>query len=154
MTITFYTFSDPNNKLTKTITQVGDAINGTLRQGCSKLNPRILIEYSGDFPENVNYMYITEFNRYYFVGDPVSVRNGLWEIPATIDPLMSHNAEIKTCKGIVHRSADARAYNVMLDDGTFRTYANPKIITKEFPSGFTTSEFLLAVAGGSGSSSS
>ena len=152
MTITLYSTSDPINKLNKTITQIGDPLTGTARQGFDILNPRILIEYVGTFPNNANYMYVTEFDRYYYIADPVAVRNNLYEIPATIDPLMSHKDGIKQCKGIVRRSADVNAQNVMLDDGTFRTYANPKIITKEFPNGFTTSEFLLAVAGGSGSS--
>lgn len=153
MTITFYQTKDPNNKLNKTLTQVGDALTGVLRDGCSILAPRILIEYAGTFPANINYMYITEFGRYYFVGDPVAVRNNVWEIPANIDPLMSHAPDIKKCKGIVHRSADVKAYNVMLDDGTFRTYADPVIRTVSFPNGFTNAEFLLAVAGGASTQS-
>ena len=38
-------------------------------------------------------------------------------------------------------------WNLYLDDGSFKVYQNPMVLTKAFPQGFTTQEFVLAVAG-------
>ena len=49
-------------------------INGTLRDECSIETPVILIETTPEIMSTCNYMYIEEFNRYYFVKKDI-VRN-------------------------------------------------------------------------------
>ena len=146
-TVKLYTNTSPRNFVTKTITQVGTDLSGDLRQETSIVRPAILIE-SDTVPVSANYMYIADFGRYYFIEDIVSVRKGLWEIHATVDPLYTYATQLKNCSGIVHRAESEGAYNLNLNDGSFKAYANPHIITKKFPNGFTTQDFVLAVAGG------
>ena len=151
MTIKLYTNTSPANFVTKSITQIGSDITGTLRQETSIVNPAIVIE-SASAPATANYLYIADFGRYYFIEDIISVRNGLWEIRCKVDPLSSFSTELKACSGIIHRAESDSAYNLYLNDGSFKAYANPNIITKKFPYGFTTQDFVLAVAGGRASS--
>ena len=110
------------------------------------MRPAILIESSG-VPSGVNYMYVQDWGRYYFIEDIISVRAGLWEIRGTVDPLYTYSTQLKACQGITHRAESENAYNTYLDDGSFRAYANPTIRTIAFPSGFNTWEYLLALAG-------
>lgn len=146
-TIKLYTNTSPRNFVTKTVTQIGSDLTGNLRQETSIVRPAILIE-SDTVPVSANYMYISDFGRYYFIEDIISVRAGLWEIRATVDPLYTYSNELKQCTGIVHRAESENAYNLNLNDGSFKAYANPHIITKKFSGSFTTQDFVLAVAGG------
>lgn len=145
-TVKLYTNTSPRNFVTKTVTQIGSDLTGDLRQQTSIVRPAILIE-SDTVPVAANYMYISDFGRYYFIEDIISVRAGLWEIRATVDPLYTYATALKLCSGITHRAESEKAYNTYLDDGSFRAYANPEIRTLAFPSGFTTWEYLLALAG-------
>lgn len=130
--------------LSKEITTIA-TITGTLRNETSIIDPIILI--SGDISgfTHCNYMTIPTFGRSYFITDIKSVRNGLFQISGHVDVLSTYAAAIRSCTGIVRRQAND--WNLYLDDGTFRTYQNPMVLTKEFPSGFSTQEFVLAVAG-------
>lgn len=145
-TIDLYTNTSPENYVTKSITQLGTQLSGDLRQGTSIIRPGIVIEQAS-VPATANYMYIADFGRYYFIDNIETAEHGLYVIRGRVDPLMSYATAIKACKGIVHRAESQ--YNTYLDDGTFKAYANPAIITKKFPAGFTSTDFILAVAGGS-----
>lgn len=150
MTIKLYTNTSPANFVTKNITQIGSDHTGTLRQETSIINPVIMLEASS-VPASANYLYISDFARYYFIEDIVSVRNGLWEIHCKVDPLTSFKTELKACKGIVHRAEGENAYNTNLDDGAFRAYCDPHIVTMAFPGTFNSWSYILAVAGGGAS---
>ena len=147
-TLKLYTNSSEYDHVTKTITQIGSDLSCIARGECSLLYPEIEVELSS-IPATANYMYIEDFARYYYIDEIVVVRTGLYRIRGTVDPLMSFATQIKACSGIVNRAESEAAYNTYLDDGAFRTYANPEIRTLEFPSGFNTWEYLLAIAGGS-----
>lgn len=144
MTINFYINISENNKLEKRILQQY-SLSGNLRSECSITDPVILIQADAETFAGINYMYIPAFERYYFINDVRSVRNGFVEINAHVDVLMSFANAIKNCDGIVKRQANK--WNLYLNDGSLKCYQNPLILTKAFPSGFTTQEFVLAVAG-------
>lgn len=143
--ITLQTNLSEKNRLDKTITDI-TTVTGTLKDRTSILNPTILIE--GDISSVIacNYMTIPTFGRSYFVNDIVSVHNNLYEISAHVDVLTTYKTGIRANTGITKRQASN--YNLYLDDGSLKIYNNPKIVTKVFPSGFGTAEFVLAVAGG------
>lgn len=146
MNIVLYTNTSPQDFVTKSITEVA-SLDGSLRDGCDLLGPVFDIAQAA-VPSGVNYVYVPDFGRYYFASVK-NVRTGFWEIDCQVDPLMSWKAQLLACSGIVHRSEDN--YNVMIDDGSFRAYADPAIVTREFPHGFNTWEYLLVVAGGANS---
>ena len=146
MNIQLLTNNSPRDFVTKSTADLG-TVTGSLREGCSMLRPRFEIAQAS-VPSGVNYVYIPDFGRYYYARVN-SIRTGLWEIEAEVDPLMSWATQLRQCSGIVSRSETD--YNTYLDDGSFRAYADPHVITKAFPNGFTTQDFILAVAGGSSS---
>ena len=145
-TLSLYVNASEYDHVTKDITQIDSDLTCIARGECSILNPEIEVELSS-VPYNANYMYIADFGRYYYIDEIVTVRTGLYRIRGTVDPLMSFATQIKACTGIVKRAESEAAYNLYLNDGSFRAYSNPHIITKEFPSGFNTIDFVLAVAG-------
>ena len=136
--------SSEKNKLDKDVTTLA-TVTGVLKSETSIVNPVITIE--GDVSQfaTCNYMEIPVFGRKYFVTNIRSIRNNLVEVAAHVDVLSTYAAQIRANTAIVHRQENR--WNLYLNDGTFRVYQNPMVLTREFPNGFSTFEFVLAVAG-------
>lgn len=133
-----------NNRLDKEIQNLFN-FSGTLKNESSIIDPTILIEISADSLKECNYMTISTFGRSYFVTNIKSIRSNLTEITAHCDVISSFKSELKECEGIVLRQE--KTFNTYLDDGSFKLYQNPKIVTKNFPNGFNTMQLILTVAG-------
>lgn len=124
-----------------------DTLTGTLKEETSITNPSIRINYTGAL-QNVNYFYIPQFQRYYFVTDIRSIRNNIWEISGHCDVLTTalKLSSLGDCIGITKKQENKN--NLYLNDGSFRVYQDPIVTTKLFPAGFNTFSYVLAVAGG------
>lgn len=140
----------PSNFVTKSISDVATA-TGSLRAGCNILDPVIEIEsvLDTDILDRVNYAYIEEFRRYYYVTDIRLDITGLWTFSMHVDVLMTYADDIRQQNAIVARQAKNGNYNLYLDDGWFMAYQDPEIIIKKFDNGaqFESSSFVLVVAG-------
>lgn len=146
MTLTFYNNSSEVNKIGKALTEL-TSLEGTLRQGTSILNPVVRINRALSVEEmKSNYLYIPEFERYYFITNIESVRNNIWDISASVDVLETYKLQILENTCVIARQENL--WNMYLNDGQFKVYQNPNIVTKTFPSGFSTQSFVLAVSGG------
>lgn len=138
------TNTSEKNKLDKNLTTIS-TISGTLKNETSIVDPIILIEVDLTNLINCNYMTIPAFGRSYFVTNIRSIRRNLVEVSAHVDVLSSFASQIRNNVAIVHRQENR--WNLYLNDGAFKVYQNPMVLTREFPSGFSTFEFVLAVAG-------
>lgn len=119
-------------------------VSGTLKKECSILRPSIL--FSGINPAIYNYAYIPEFNRYYYIGNPVSVRENLWEIPFSVDVLESWKSQIKQQDAIIKRQESI--WDLYLNDEKFKAESTNKTATILFPNDlFNTVNFILTAAG-------
>ena len=143
MRVELYINNSEVEKVVKNLTTL-QSLEGTLREATSILNPTIKIEGLTDI-DKINYMYIPDFARYYFVNDIRSIRNNLYEVSAHVDVLMTYAEQIKQQKAVIRRQENV--WNTYLDDGTFKAYQNPLIVTKLFPSGFNNNSFVLALSG-------
>lgn len=148
ITIKFYYNKSDLKVVSKSLTEKFD-ISGTIKDKTSIIDPTLLIEGNLNDISECNYIYIPTFGRYYYIKDIVSVGNNLVEISCHVDVLMSFKTEIKSNTAIVRRNE--KKFNLYLNDGVFKTYQNPIIQVKSFPNGFTTEQFVLSVAGGTGS---
>lgn len=145
MTINFYTNQSEKNRLDKTLVSAFD-LNGELKEDCSIIDPVIKIAADVSSMASVNYLYIASFGRYYFINNVVSINNDICEVHAHVDVLSTYKDEIRAQRAIVSRQE--KKWNLYLNDGVFKTYQNPYIITKAFSSGFTSQHFVLSIAGG------
>lgn len=132
------------NRVTKELVTILE-ITGELKTDTSIIDPVIMIE--GDLSNftTCNYISIPVFNRSYFVNNIRSVRTGLIELSCHVDVISSFADAIKANDAIIKRQETN--WNLYLNDGSFKIYQNPLVLTKSFPSGFTAHEFVLAVAG-------
>lgn len=120
-------------------------LSGTLREDTSIIDPIIKIECDLEDVATCNYLTIPTFERSYFVRDIRSINSSIVEFSCHVDVLSSFKDEIRANEGIIKRQENL--WNLYLNDGSLKIYQNPYVITKEFPQGFTSQNFILAVAG-------
>lgn len=136
--------SEPR-RVDKDLTDV-TTLAATLRDDTSLQDPVLLVEADLTTLAAVNYLTIEVFGRSYFVTGMTSIATGLTEITAHVDVLSSFKTQIRENRAIIARQENE--WNLYLNDGAFKTYQDPMVMTAPFPSGFNTYEFVLAVAGG------
>lgn len=120
------------------------SVTGSLREETSIIDPVILIEYSGTLT-NVNYAYISEFHRYYFITQIESVRTGLWRVYMHCDVLKTYAQGILNCQCVVARNENK--FNLLLNDAYFKVYSDPRVQVLPFPQKFSGESYVLVMAG-------
>lgn len=147
MEIDFFKCSAENNRIDKT-NFLSDKISltGTLRNESSIINPSILIQATN--PSRWNYMFISEFGRYYFINDIESIRTNIWKLDGHVDVLFSFKDEIMKCRGIVSKSNLNTFANKFYDDGSFVTESRKWLTFKEFPNSFKRDGSVILIASG------
>ena len=118
MNITLYKTKSESNKINKTLTS-SMSFTGTLKNECSILTPTIFIE--SENLSDYNYLYIKEFNRYYFINDIKNVRNNIWSITGEVDVLYTYKDKILSLPLILEKSENDIHSNKMLNDGSYIT---------------------------------
>lgn len=127
----------PSNELT---------LSGTLRNETNLIDVDILIEIEN--PSSYNYMFISDFGRYYFITDFQHVRKDLWRIRGHVDVLFSFKDQILASPSIIDRSSNEYSDNYMLDD-MWKSKVKCSTDIMSFPNGLNTSgEYILITAGG------
>ncbi len=144
-TISLFKTNSENNRVVKTLTDEKQ-LSGELRNQTSVLNPSIRIE-SADNISTYNYAYISEFGRYYYITDIVSVRTNCWVVSLRCDVLMSYKDEIKTITGVVVRQESNP--NKLLVDRLERIQSDKEIDILYYPDAFSKNlQYVLVTAGG------
>lgn len=144
MNIILYQNISEYNAVNKTINKL-TTLTGTLREESSIIDPIITISDIDSYVGSMNYAYIPEFNRYYFITNIETIRNKLWRVSFHVDVLYTYREQIKSNSAIIERNETQ--YDLKLNDGLFKTQQNPRIAQFPFPSGFNTWNFVLAIAG-------
>ena len=146
MQVNLYYTNDDEHKLHKTLTSIHNCI-GSLKDNCSLIDPVILLETAEATATRANYMTISDLDimRYYFIKDWVMYRDGLVEVHATLDPLMTYETQIRALECTVARNEiDADSY---LYDENYKIDAYSNIVTKTFPTGFDNERMILLTVG-------
>lgn len=145
-TISLFKTDSENNRVVKTLTDEKQ-LSGELRNQTSVLNPSIRIE-SADNISTYNYAYISEFGRYYYITDIVSVRTNCWVVSLRCDVLMSYKDEIHGLNVILDNTQET-GLNNYLSSPNWVSLVKTKTDIKVFPFGLSEQgEFILITAGG------
>ena len=150
MQIDLFTCNAERNRVTKNQYLLNRfTLDGAFRKTTSALDIEVDVEKTNPVIYKYNYMYISEFNRYYFITDIVSVRTNIWTIKATVDVLMSFRDDILKSPAIVDKIENEIDANLYLDDGSFVMDSRKYNEIKEFPNGFNDNgAYILICAGG------
>ena len=144
MEIILYYNDSEKIKLDKELTQIG-TIEGRLFQNTSITKPNIMFDLDTTI-FSANYLYIPQFNRYYFITDVVNVSANKWQIQARVDVLTSFKSAIRENTAIIERQENE--YNLYLDDKYYRAYQNEDVQYKKFSGSLPSDKYILVVNGG------
>lgn len=149
VTVKLYNNASDNRVVHKAITQIGNDRTCQITENCDVTNPRIILNMnSGDI--SANYMYIADFNRYYYITG-INILNGnQTEITGHCDVLMSFWTYIKNCQCTAGRSSSN--FDDYLDDpmvsikDTYRT--ETRRLSGEFtPTAAGSNHYVLTIGG-------
>lgn len=128
-TVDLYKNSSPVEKIGKTLTDQQSITDVLLKRDTSILRPVLLVNDARGVTD-FNYMYISEFDRYYFIDDIRSAHNNIWEISGHVDVLETYKTQILANTAVLRRQE--KKFNLYLDDPEFKTYNNERVQTKRF----------------------
>lgn len=101
MRIIFYTNNSDSNKLNKNINLVTELNCNVNRDNLDILSPILFLSYFDIKKLNINYCYIEELNRYYFINSYTIEKNNLIKLQLETDVLMTFKNDILLSSGIV-----------------------------------------------------
>lgn len=139
--------TDERNKVTKNVTYTHTYNGAILKQDTSLVNPVIILGTEDDLA-SINYMYIPNFKRYYFVNDITAVTGGRFAINCSCDVLMSFKSDILNCQAIIDKQQSSSLSSKYIDDNSYVTECRTVVQAKEFPSGFSKTSNIIITAGG------
>ena len=147
MRITLYKNHSERICLTKVIDGVL-ILNGTLRSETSIKTPIVTIAGNETIPF-YNYAFIEEFNRYYYITDIRSIRNGVWEISFLCDVLMSFKSDILNAYAVIENTQETDISKYISSDIWTNTVKDKTDIVNFSGSSLLSSgEYILITAGG------
>ena len=150
MHIVAYSFDKRKNSTARpTGAGSGTALDGVLKEPCSITNPQLMLLA---WHREYNYVYIEDFNRYYFVEDVTYLSNTRVMVQLRVDVLASYRPAILTTNAYIVRAS--KSYNVQIPDtfyptlsGTLQTVARAEFVPLGNPA------FILGVVGGASAGS-
>lgn len=101
MRIIFYTNNSDSNELNKNINLVTELNCNVNRDNLDILSPILFLSYFDIKELNINYCYIEELNRYYFINSYTIEKNNLIKLQLETDVLMTFKNDILLSSGIV-----------------------------------------------------
>lgn len=142
ITVTTYVNSSDEHVLTPSIVKVDENKTVVFKSDVNILKPILVL--SNDMSRHFNYIYISEFDRYYFA--KVTRSQNMYIAECSVDPLYSWATYIGDLELIANRSSST--YNTYQKDDSI-PFENRNIIsTQPFASGFVGDTLVLAVNGG------
>ena len=136
--------TNDNNNLTKTFT-TKKTVNVKLKEETNIINPTFIINGSITDLADINYCYVADLKRYYFVNEPIVGLGNIVELPCSVDVLMSNKSEILAIKGTVRRAENLS--NGYIADDNYKSLAYTNIVTKRFPNAMENDSFILLTVG-------
>lgn len=103
MTVTLYKTANDPRVVNKTLTAVGNAISATAKGSFSIISPTLILDYTGTMT-GVNYFYISDFGRYYYITDISLDIGGRIVLSGAIDVLKTYSNSILNTTATVIRS--------------------------------------------------
>lgn len=156
MNITFHSISDDRKKINKTLNPIA-SVSAQLKTPSSVMRPVIQVTKAAMGTEwyRINYAFIPEFGRYYFVDNAIAENDGIVTFELTVDVLFTYAQQLMITQFQVVRAQ--RFYDAYFMDTQIPTKSNKAIrqsSTTDFlgsipqSTGTTKNNYVLTVSGG------
>lgn len=145
MEIIFYYNSSSDNTINKTLNDEM-ILDGSLRDSSEVIHPEIMVKANS--VNTYNYLYIPEFNRFYYIREITSYRTGLWIVKCEIDVLHTYAPHILNLQCIID-STEVYMGDNYLNSESWVTKVKAKTDILNFQNGLLNNgEYILITSGG------
>ena len=148
MQMQYYKNGSDLRYIDKTLTPVGNPITDLyLKDKTELINPVIILD---DFPQDVNYCHLSEFDRFYYLTN-VEFIDGQFYTNWHVDVLMSFNADIKKQNVIIERCSVNYDNYLQDNEAKIEQYTNDRYLKfsgGNNPFSYDVTTFSLSVLGG------
>lgn len=144
-TIALYQYTGDSRVVSK---QLGAAVSEhtfLLKDGCSIDKPTISFSAAANIMATLNYAYIADFGRYYWITDRNSTVNGVVELTLESDPWMSFGTQLRGVTATVDRSASN--WQGFLYDNGYQLLAYKTAAIRNFPNAIDDDTMILTTVG-------
>lgn len=146
MEIIFYNNESDRKVLDKKIKKLISVQNVKFVDETNICRPKLLISrtFFDERFRNINYLYIDNLKRYYYINN-MNFVGSMVEIICEVDVLMSYKTEIRNLNCTVKRNENIK--NGYLNDDNYNVYSYENIVCKAFPKGLTDNSIILMTVG-------
>ena len=116
-----------------------------LKEGCSIDRPVIQFSAAAAIMATLNYCYIPDFGRYYWITDRSSMVNGVMELTLESDPWTSFDTQLRAVTATVDRSASN--WQGFLYDNGYQILAYKTSAIRNFPNSIDNDTMILTTVG-------
>lgn len=143
VTITTYNISEDNHVLSPSLTPIQSNISAVHKEDTNMLHPTLIL--SGSVGQSFNYIYISEYGRYYFLKERTFSQQK-YNCTFDVDPLRSWSSDVSDLNVIANRSSSY--FNLYQRDDSIPFENRNIVTTQNFNGGFAGQSLILAVNGG------
>lgn len=153
MEIKIYKTNDDNRVINKTL-ELLKSKNVVLKDNVNISSPTFILKYDKSLFENMNYCYISEFKRYYYITNKECLDSIRYSITLSCDVLMSFKDSFINTSMLINRTSNKVNSNKELSDSHIQTTSQKIIMTEKIDSNvfnvkeYSQCKYLLNVIGG------
>ena len=146
-TIQLFQYSGDPRIVSKTLGSPVSEHTFLLKEGCSIDRPVIQFSAAAAIMATLNYCYIADFGRYYWITDRNSIVNGVVELTLESDPWMSFATQLRGVTATVDRQPNERKADAYIQDNQYIGKTYKKIFERDFPNELNDFSFILMTVG-------
>lgn len=146
-TIQLYQYSGDPRIVSKTLGSPVSEHTFLLKEGCSIDRPVIQFSAAAAIMATLNYCYIPDFGRYYWITDRNSMVNGVVELTLESDPWTSFATQLRAATATVDRQPDEKKADGYIQDNQYIGKSYKKIFERDFPNELTDFSYILMTVG-------
>ena len=153
MEIKIYKNNDDNRVINKSL-ELLKTKNVILKDNVDIMNAVIILKYDKTLFENMNYFYIPEYRRYYYLKNKQCMDALHYSINLSVDVLMSFKDSFINTPMLINRTSKKEKRNFELADSNIQTSAQKIVMTEKIESDvfnvkeYSQCKYLLNVIGG------
>ena len=153
MEIKLYKTNDDNRVINKTLDLLKTK-NVVLKDNVNISAPTFILKYDKNLFENMNYCYISEFKRYYYIVNKECLDSEHYSITLSVDVLMSFKDSFINIPMLINRTSNKANSNKELSDSHIQSTSQKIIMTEKIDSGcfnvtnYSHCKYLLNCLGG------
>lgn len=145
MKVIFYKCTDDKKKVIKKNKTEIATKECDIKEPCTLLQPQLLVTYSKELLK-ANYIYIEDFNRYYFINNPTLETGGCLLFSCEADDLTNWQSYLKSKKFYIERQENK--FSSLIVDSQAPTFNNRILSIKTLGTFGTSPTIYLNTTGG------